>query len=100
MKIRKTRIKKTTKANGCVQYTAEYKWGLWWYEFDDSMGPDAHARLSYYDWAKTLLNRTGKFEFSEQEARALIHSYIRLIKYKNACKIENKVVKTEYEGYP
>ena len=28
MKIRKTRIKKLTKVNGAVYFTAEFKWGF------------------------------------------------------------------------
>lgn len=96
MKLRKTRVKKTTKANGSVQYTAEYKWGFWWYQFDDCMGGCANALEYYYDWAKLY----SKHQFSEKEAKSLIDFYIMRVNYWNACNIENKVVKVEYEGYP
>lgn len=96
MKIRKTRIKKTTKANGSMKYIAEYKWGFWWYQFDDCMGGCANARNYYYDWAQ----RHCKYQFSEQEAKSLIDYYIKRVNYWNSCNIENKVVKVEYEGYP
>jgi len=101
MKIRKTRIKKTTKANGSVQYVAEYKWGFWWYQFSDSMGPSGNARGAYYDWAERhLLNNKGRFDFCNQEAKAVIDFYIASVNYRNASEIENKVVKIEYEDNP
>lgn len=100
MKIRKTRIKKTTKANGSVKYTAEYKWWFWWYQFDDSMGPSGRARNACYDWSERNLQIVGRFHFSEQEAKTIIDFYITRVKYLNACEIENRVVKIEYRGYP
>lgn len=100
MKIRKTRIKKTTKANGAVYFTAEYKWGFWWYQFDDSMGPCRVARSSYCGWLERHYKLVGKFEFNQQEARHIIDNYIRQVQYLTACAIENKLVKIEYEDYP
>lgn len=96
MKIRKTRIKKTTKANGSVHYVAEYKWGFWWYQFDDSMAACSYARSSYYEWIKSKDEITR----SEQEAKELIDFYIARVNYINACLIENEVVKVEHERYP
>lgn len=100
MKIRKTRIKKLTKAKGSVQYVAEYKWGFWWYQFNDSMGPSGNARDIYFSY-KIELRRKGEFfDFSEQQAEELIDTYVARVKYQNACEIENKVVKIECERYP
>lgn len=100
MKIRKTRIKKTTKANGSVQYVAEYKCGVWWYQFDDSMGPSGNARHIYSEY-KIELRRKGDYcHKTEEQTKVLIDFYITRVNYQNACEIENKVVKVEYEGYP
>lgn len=96
MKIRKTRIKKTTKASGSVQYAAEYKWGFWWYSFGDIMAPDAFCRTQAFLW----LGQQKGIKNTEEEAKALIDFYIERVKYQNACEMENKVVKVEYEGYP
>lgn len=96
MKIRKTRIKKTTKANGSVYYVAEYKWGFWWYSFADMMAPDAGCRAQALLW----LGKQKGIRNTEDEAKSLIDFYIERVKYQNACEMENKVVKVEYEGYP
>lgn len=96
MKIRKTRIKKTTKASGSVQYVAEYKWGFWWYQFGDMMAPVAEPRSICYDWIRSKSEITR----SEQEAKDLVDFYIARVKHINACLIENTIIKTEYERYP
>lgn len=96
MKIRKTRIKKTTKANGSVKYVAEYKWGFWWYQMNDWFGPSSQVVDSYRKWVVDVDELTG----TEQEAKALIDFYIERVKYQNSCEVENKVVKVEYEEYP
>jgi hypothetical protein len=98
MKTRKTRIKKTTKASGSVQYTAEYKWGFWWYQFNDMMAPIGEPRSICYDWITR--KGTGNFNHSQQEAQDLIDFYIARVKHVNACLIENEVVKVECERYP
>jgi hypothetical protein len=101
MKIRKTRIKKTTKANGSVQYVAEYKWGFWWYQFDDSEGPSGNARQLFWSWVDTLTPTLGyRLDASEKQAKDFIDFYIARVNHQNASEIENKVVKVEYEGYP
>jgi len=97
MKLRKTRIKKTTKANGAVRYTAEYKWGFWWYEFTDMMAPVGEPRSICYDWIK---NKESPINSSEQDAKELIDFYIRRVNHINASLIENEIVKVEYKGYP
>lgn len=98
MKIRKTRIKKTTKANGSVHYVAEYKWGFWWYQFNDMMAPVGEPRSICCDW----LNTKGRENFtsSQQDAKDLIDFYIARVNHINACLIENEIIKTECEGYP
>ena len=97
MKIRKTRIKKTTKANGKEIYTAEYKWGFWWYQFDDSMAPIGEPRFICLDWIRKA---KGDLNSTEQEAKELIDFYIARVNHVNASLIENEVVKVECERYP
>lgn len=96
MKIRKTRIKKTTKASGSIAYVAEYKWGFWWYQFRDMMAHVDDPRCICCDWIRSK----NKITNSEQEAKGLIDFYIQRVNHINACLIENEIIKTEYEGYP
>lgn len=101
MKIRKTRIKKVTKANGSVKYNAEYKWGLWWYQFDDLMGPGEIVRDIYFSYnLDARLKGEYHLPYSEKQAKEIIDFYIAMVKHLNACEIENEVVMVEYEGYP
>lgn len=100
MKIRKTRIKKTTKANGSVQYVAEYRWGFWWYQFNDLMGASGNARDIYFSYIIDMRSKGGLPDHSEKQAKEVIDFYIARVKYQNACEVENKVVKVEYERYP
>lgn len=97
MKLRKTRIAKTTKANGDVQFSPEFKWGFWWYRFGDIMGPIPEPRNIFCDWIKS---KEGSFTYTEQETKDAIDFYIARVKYYNARDIENTVVKTEYQRYP
>lgn len=96
MKIRKTRIKKTTKANGSVKYIAEYKWGFWWYQFSDMMAPVGEPRSICCDWIRSK----NEINHSEQQAKDLIDFYIARVNHVNASLIENEVVKVECERYP
>jgi len=96
MKIRKTRIKKTTKASGAVYYSAEFKWGFWWYKFNDMMAAVAEPRSICYDWIKIQ----DEVDHSEQQAKNLIDYYISRMKHKAACLIENEIIKEECERYP
>lgn len=96
MKIRKTRIKKTTKANGAVYFTAEFKWGFWWYQFNDMGAPVAEPSYICYEWIKSK----DEISNSEQDAKDLIDYYISRMKHKAACAIENEIVKVECERYP
>lgn len=101
MKLRKTRIKKTTKANGSTTYSAEYKWGFWWYQFDDCMGPSGNALSSYFNYVDNLWRvRSWNINGSEAQAKEIIDFYVKRVNYNNACEMENKVMKVEYEGYP
>jgi hypothetical protein len=97
MKLRRTRIKKTAKANGKEIYTAEYKWGFWWKSFDDFNGSCWEI---YYKWADSYLDKVGMFKHSEEEAKQLIDFYTNHINHKNACEMENKVVGETWENYP
>ena len=96
MKIRKTRIKKSTKANGAVYFTAEFKWGFWWYQFNDMMAPVEEPSHICYDWIKSKED----IDHSEQQAKELIDYYISRMKHKAACATENEIVKVEHERYP
>lgn len=97
MKLRKTRIEKSTKANGSVQFLPQFKWGFWWYRFSDMMAPVGEVRHIFCTWVKT---KEDNLTYSEQEAKEVIDFYIARVKYNNACDIENKIVKKEYHRYP
>lgn len=99
MKIRKTRIKKTTKANGSVQYVAEYKWGFWWKCFDDCWA-DLVVRGIWEEWHLNFVREDRNGINSEAEQKKLIDFYIARVKHVNACLIENEVVKVDCERYP
>lgn len=99
MKIRKTRIKKTTKANGSVQYVAEYKWGFWWKCFDD-IWADLAVRRIWEDWHLKFVREDRNGINSEVEQKKLIDHYIAQVRYKNACNMETQVLKSTVEDYP
>ncbi len=96
MKLRKTRIKQNTKANGAKEYFPQYKGWIFWNDFYswDSSDHDIWKITAKWLDTKASVNRT------EEEAKELIDFYIARVKHKQACKIENKVVKIEYEDYP
>lgn len=98
MKLRKTRIKKETKAGGKVEYIAEYKTTFYWQSFYDwGQGTSVFASdclLAYAKKHPDVRIRTEEF------AKGVIDTYIARVKYNNACDIENKIVKTEYQRYP
>lgn len=95
MKLRRTRIKKTTKANDSVEYVAQYKYGLWWcYFYDDGFISCLDARCIFLDWPAL-----GKYK-SKESAKSLIDFYVSYVNYQNAVHMENKVISTEYEEYP
>jgi len=73
VKLRKTRIEKSTKANGSVQFSAQFKWGFWWYGFSDMMAPISDPRHVWCSW----LGKKDSLSYSEQEAKDL-YIYIRL----------------------
>lgn len=93
MKIRKTRIKKTTKANGSVQHVAEYKWGFWWVGFDDPWKDFKGAWEAYIKWSTGNAKNGVKVDHSELQAKDLINYYID--------HIQNSVILgTECKEYP
>lgn len=98
MKLRKTRIKKETKANGAVEYYAQYKYWFWWCEFREFYACSDVFRI-FGEWAK--MNRNKKFTKNTDEvAKHIIDFYVRRVKHLQASSHENKVVKTECEKYP
>ena len=99
MKLRKTRIKKTTKANGTVQYMPEYKWGFWWKQFNDSEADIDIYRL-WHKESYVQQRRDMGFMLTLDYAKYIIDQYLSRIKYDEACKSENNIVKVEYEDYP
>ena len=98
MKIRKTRIKTETLANGKVEYSPQYKYFIWWCDFNEFYACSDVFRI-FGEWAK--MRRNKKFaENTDEWCKDLIDYYVRQVKYQQACKIENAVVKAEYEKYP
>lgn len=94
MKLRKTRIKKVTKANGSTEYYPQFRgWFLW----NDFYGWDSGLSEITTQWLKT---KKEKLTHSKSEAKELIDYYIAQVEYRNACEIESKVMKVEYEDYP
>lgn len=98
MKIRKTRIKKTTKASGGIEYCPEYKGLFFWYSMYSWDSPSTVIWEIVCNWLKS--RGEDSFSRSEQAAKSCIDFYIQQVNYKNACIIENEVIKTEYEDYP
>lgn len=98
MKIRKTRVNKSTRANGTVYFTAEFKWRLWWYQFHDTMAPITQPFSICNDWIRS--KGRDAIDDSEQQAKDLIDYYIKRMKHKAACAIENEIAKVDYESYP
>lgn len=97
MKLRKTRLKKETKANGAVVYTAQYRSLFEWFSFDDYDGRMFMFEI-WCDWSETVGKLVG--HTSEEQAKSIIDFYISRVQHKNASAIENEIVKTEYEKYP
>lgn len=102
MKIRKTRIQKQTKANGIINYQPQYKGLFFWHDFFDFQTLDRHVWHIVNDFIDSNEEddfkklRGGTLEL----AKKMIDFYIAQVNYKNACTLENKIVKTEYEKYP
>lgn len=95
MKLRKTRIKKTTKANGSVEYVAQYKCGICWcYFYEDGFISCQDARCIFQNWPVY-----GEYR-SKEQAQNLIDFYVRHVNYQNAVDAGDKSVSTEYEEYP
>lgn len=99
MKLRKTRIKKETKANGAVEYTPEYKYWFWWTSFADLDADHEMFNISA-EWLQTKIDNSEPIERTETQCKELIDFYQRKVKHSWASSIENKIVKTEYEEYP
>ena len=102
MKIRKTRIQKQTKATGVINYYPQYKGLFFWHDFFDFEQADRNV----WGIVKDFIDSNEEDDFKKlrggtlELAKKMIDFYIAQGKYKNACTLENKVVKTEYERYP
>lgn len=95
MKLRRTRIKKITKANGSVEYAAQYKYGLWWcYFYEDGFISCDDARCIFKCWPSF-----GEYS-SKERAQNLIDFYVKHVNYQNVVDMGNKADSTEYEEYP
>ena len=99
MKLRRTRIKKETKDNGSVEYIPEYKYWFWWTSFADVYADRDVFNISV-KWIKHKFDNGEVIERNEAQCKELIDFYVRQVKYQQACKIENAVVRSEYEKYP
>ena len=99
MKLRKTRIKKEMLANGKVEYWPEYKYWFWWTSFGD-LYADSDVFKVVQEWFQHKLDNSEEIVRNKQQCKDLIDFYIDRVKHKQASKLENAVVKSEYERYP
>ena len=100
MKLRKTRIKKITKANGVEIFIPQVNtfFGLCWTDFtaypSHDIGAFTHILMSEYKLGYLQACKSLK------ESQDVIDAYIAYVNSRNAISIDNKVVKTEYVDYP
>ena len=98
MKLRKTRIKKITKANGVEIFIPQVNtfFGLKWTDFTDYQSNGLESSFIY-----TLVKeyKLGCLQ-SLKDAQDVIDAYVAYVNHQNAISIDNKVVKTEYVDYP
>ena len=101
MKLRKTRIKKITKANGVEIFIPQVNtfFGLFWRDFTDSPSNDLGASFNHI---LTCEYKLGCLQVckSLKEAQDVIDAYIAYVNRQNAINVENKIIKTEYVDYP
>ena len=103
MKLRKTRIKKITKANGVETFIPQVNTFSFfvrdWTDFTDYPSHDigesfnlilkSEHKLGYLQACKSL-----------KEAQDVVDAYIVYVNRQNAISVENKIIKTEYVDYP
>ena len=100
MKLRKTRIKKITTANGVEIFIPQVNtfFGMEWTDFTDyqcnhlrdfNLILMSEHKLGYLQACKSL-----------KEAQDVIDAYIAYVNRQNAISVENKIIKTEYVDYP
>ncbi len=101
MKLRKTRIKKITKANGGEIFIPQINtfFGMGWTDFTDY--PSSGLGHSFIN----ILLSKYKLGFlqackSLKEAQKVIDAYVAYVNHQNASEIENKITKKEYIDYP
>ena len=101
MKLRKTRIKKITTANGVETFIPQVNTfsGLCWRDFTDSPSNDLGAYVSHILTSEYKLSYLQACK-SIKEAQDVIDVYVAYVNCQNAISVENTVVKTEYVDYP
>ena len=105
MKLRKTRIKKITTANGVETFIPQIKtfFSLEWIDFTDYQC----NHLRDFNFIIMSEHKLGCLQVckSLKEAQDVIDAYITYVNRQNAISIENtvvknKIIKTEYIDYP
>ena len=101
MKLRKTRIKKITTANGVETFMPQINtfFGMGWADFtgypSSGLGPSlirillSEYKLCHLQACKSL-----------KESQDVIDAYIAYVNRQNAISMKNKIIKTEYIDYP
>ena len=101
MKLRKTRIKKITKANGVETFIPQVNtfFGLCWTDFTDYPSHDIGESFNLILKSEHKLGYLQACE-SLKEAQDVVDAYIAYVNRQNAISVENKIIKTEYVDYP
>ena len=103
MKLRKTRIKKITKANGVETFIPQVNTSTFfvrdWTDFTDYLSHDIGGSFNFILKSEHKLGYLQACE-SLKEAQDVIDTYIVYVNCQNAISVENKIIKTEYVDYP
>ncbi len=101
MKLRKTRIKKITKANGGEIFIPQVNtfFGMDWTDFTDYPSHDIGASFNHILMSEYKLGNLQACK-SLKESQDVIDAYIAYVNRQNAISVENKIIKTEYVDYP
>ena len=103
MKLRKTRIKKITKANGVETFIPQVNtfslFGLGWTDFTDYPSHDIGESFNHI---LKSVHELGYLQACEslKEAQDVVDAYIAYVNRQNAINVKNKIIKTEYVDYP
>lgn len=96
MKPLKTRIKKTTRADGTVIYTAQYRHLFVWYPFSEHTVM-WQPKSPYRVWVESDYPAKSS---NIEDTKSLIDQYIDKFNCVVEHRIKRKVVKEEYIKYP